>query len=238
MQCAPSRRHRQHTACLLPEEFDTLPSAIKFSELRRSHPHAFRPSAPHSWVGKPNTWLSNVDIDAVLFQYEEVDPTFAFMGTFPLDFSTARKGNGTCMFNNMCTFAVAQLPPHKTKFAMVINTDSHDKSGRHWIALFCRLNEGIFFFDSYGHKPPVAVARFMANVARDMHRSNPNFHVAHNTRGIQKLHSECGVFCVVFVVRMLDDNVSFDRLCRTMEDDGDIQMLRKIMWNPPESTLY
>ncbi len=235
MQCAPSRKHRQHTACLVPQELESLNKPMNFREVKRMFPSAFRPNAPSTWSNKPNTWLSNVDIDSVLFQYEEADESFAFMGTFPVDFSTAKVQNGTCMFNNMCSFAVAQLPPNKTKFAIVINTDPHNKGGKHWIALFCRKHEGIYFFDSYGRKPPRLVQNFMNKVSQEMRTSNPNFECKHNTRQIQVDNSECGVFCVLFVVRMMDERLTFERVCNTMERDDDIQKFRRVMWNPPEA---
>lgn len=232
MQCAPSRHNRQHTACLTDDELRSLSSPIRLEDVRNMYPRAFRPRAPKSWVDKPNAWLSNMDIDSVLYQYEEVDPTFSFMGTFPLDFAVAVKPNGQCMFNDMCSFAVAQLPPNKYKFAIVINTDTHDKSGRHWIALFCRLDRGIYFFDSYGRKPPKLVRDFMLRVAVDMKPSVPNFQVEYNSRRIQMQDTECGVFCVVFVVRMLmEAELGFKRICETMEEDADIQKYRSIMWN-------
>jgi hypothetical protein len=211
-----------------------LGAPINFSAVKKKFPTAFRPSAPPSWKTKPNTWLSNVDIDATLFQYEQVDDSFAFMGTFPLDFSTAKARGGTCMFNNMCSFAVAQLPPNKSKFAVVVNTDPHSKGGKHWIALFCRRDQGIYFFDSYGKAPPVAVKNFMKQVSSELKQRNPRFEAMHNTRRIQTKNTECGVFCTMFVVRMMDDDMSFKDVCDAMEDDADIQRFRQVMWNSPD----
>lgn len=47
----------------------------------------FRPKAPRSWKQKPAQWLTNVDIERVLRQYERRYPTFFFAGVFPLDFN-------------------------------------------------------------------------------------------------------------------------------------------------------
>ena len=38
-------------------------------------------------------------------------------------------------------------------FALVLNTDPHDKPGQHWLALFAPTNSPIELFDSYGLDP-------------------------------------------------------------------------------------
>ena len=47
---------------------------------------------------------------------------------------------------------------------IVFNTDPHYKDGEHWISLFVNLsgshlnnNPGIYYFDSFGRKPPTQI---------------------------------------------------------------------------------
>ena len=45
---------------------------------------------------------------------------------------------------------------------MVINLDTHDKGGSHWVGLYTDLlKKQIYFFDSYGHKPEKEIKNFM-----------------------------------------------------------------------------
>ena len=46
----------------------------------------FKPTKPHEWNNNKYTWLNTLDIQNVLEQYEENDPSFFFVGAVPIDF--------------------------------------------------------------------------------------------------------------------------------------------------------
>jgi hypothetical protein len=50
----------------------------------------FSPVKPTEWKAKPNAWLSNFDIDAVIQQYEEANRDFLFLGPTPIDFDKVK----------------------------------------------------------------------------------------------------------------------------------------------------
>ena len=43
--------------------------------------------------------------------------------------------------------------PLKRKCGLIINTDTHDLPGKHWIAIYLGENGGREYFDSYGLPP-------------------------------------------------------------------------------------
>ncbi len=44
------------------------------------------------------------------------------------------------------------MPTLKLGESAIINTDSHDKGGTHWVALFRKSRKQYYFFDSYGRE--------------------------------------------------------------------------------------
>ena len=73
--------------------------------------------------------------------------------------------------------------------AYVINFDEHKDIGTHWIALFCKKNE-IVYFDSFGVEHiPEEIKKFIANR-----------NIKANIFGIQANNSVmCGYFCIGFI---------------------------------------
>lgn len=52
----------------------------------------------------------------------------------------------------------AQLPPRRP-LLLICNTDTHDRSGEHWIAMYIGHNGE--YFDSFAQDVPVTFARYM-----------------------------------------------------------------------------
>ena len=98
-----------------------------------------------------STWLSNVDIDNVLRQYEEAYPHFAFLKSTTIDFdSRSHYDSSKCVSDQHCNIQLDALRKRgKTKIATVINTDKEQNNGEHWFALFVDLDDKfVFYFDS------------------------------------------------------------------------------------------
>ena len=48
--------------------------------------YTFAPQSPASWKKNPKKWLTSLDIDKVMRQYEKKFPHFVFIGPSPIDF--------------------------------------------------------------------------------------------------------------------------------------------------------
>ncbi len=124
----------------------------------------FRPEMPVEWKKNPTTWLSTTDINSVMKQYEK-NSDFVFLGSVPIDFDYDF-GIGVCVSRELCSLNISELlKKGKTKIGVVFNLDPHYMSGSHWTALFSDLKTGgIYYFDSYGNKPPKEVQVLMQRI--------------------------------------------------------------------------
>ena len=79
--------------------------------------------------------------------------------------------------------------------AYVINLDEHKDTGTHWIALFCKKNE-IVYFDSFGVEHiPEEIKKFIGNKnVKSKHFSNTS----------KQFNNVC-YFCIGFIDFMLAD---------------------------------
>ena len=88
------------------------------------------------------------------------------------------------------------LPNGVKKGAYVINLDEYENTGTHWIALFVKINEAIYF-DSFGIEYiPKEINKFIGN---------------NNMFRMQAYDSiMCGYFCIEFINYMLKGKTLFD----------------------------
>ena len=199
----------------------------------------FRPKMPSSWSSNAKEWLTNVDIDACMKQYEERWPAFEFLGTMPVDFAERVAPSGRCVSReDLCTFN-PHARKHKTQFGMVINMDRHDQEGSHWCALYCDVNSrarnfGIWYYNSVACPPPEPIHAFMKRIATQV--QNRRFSVRHNTVRRQFESTECGVFSIVFLLYMLDGRHAFADVCQLMRKDVDMNRLRAMLYRPVQQT--
>lgn len=79
--------------------------------------------------------------------------------------------------------------------AIVINTDKHDESGTHWLALYMENKQTLEFYDSFGLPPET--------YGEDIYRYVKTFKVVQwNILPLQSPTSNvCGQFCIYFVVK-------------------------------------
>jgi hypothetical protein len=92
------------------------------------------------------------------------------------------------------TRAFDELPKKiKRPSAYIINTETRDKDGEHWIAIYYNNYGNVEFFDSFGLGPAFyGLEDFLLKT------SNKCFY---NTFALQSLNSEyCGYYCVLFVL--------------------------------------
>jgi hypothetical protein len=234
------------------EEHKWLPHVKDPALASRLERHAFLPAHPASWLTKPREWLSNVDIEFVLNQYElhlGDALRFKFVGAFPSDFSSVDEHSGdarSCVSQPMCDLDVERLLSEGVhRLAIVFNLDTHDKGGSHWTACFVCLDPtdtarfGAFYYDSLAAPPLPGMARFMDRMRRESDaaglstRERP-FPTANNLVRKQFKDSECGVYALLFIVFSLQTQIPYDEMCRhAMNDDDATNKMRQVLFRPP-----
>ncbi len=230
----------------------------------------FRPDMPASWRKNPREWLNTFDILKVMSQYEVKYTKFKFLGVHPLDFKLRTQHSQQCVVpqTDMCKFnvldflsAAAAAPgsnnnpsqqARKNAIGMVINLDTHDKSGSHWVALYACFNPrskrfGVCYYDSAGQAPPAPVRDFMQEIYEDSRRlfneigMSPEvfqrkFKVVYNNIQHQFKNTECGMFSMIFLILCIEDmshRKSFDDLLGSFRKhfDDNIFAHRKMLYS-------
>ena len=80
-------------------------------------------------------------------------------------------------------------------YALIINTDNHDRPGVHWVAVYLNKNGHAIFFDSYGMPPSVS------HHHQRIRKNSTRF--GWNTKRLQSFNSTvCGQYCVMFLYFM------------------------------------
>lgn len=210
----------------------------------------YRPDMPVSWNKNMNTWLSNIDIEKVMVQYEDSNPAFKFVGVFPVDVYK----QDVCGYYGMCTFNVFDfLATGKKTFGIIFNLDEHKGPGSHWVALYgCFvLNDpkfGFCYYDSAGRPPPKMIKDFLKDIKQDAmlffkdqlpknisesngeQKTSTNrqkqqhlknpFKTQFNVKEHQKKSSECGVFSMLFIIACLEHKKKTFNQICSMLDKG------------------
>jgi hypothetical protein len=194
----------------------------------------FRPTMPDEWVNDPDQWLDSNNISDVMKQYEETYPHFKFFGTNPIDFSAPDPYNHQaakekkCLNDDICKMNLKDLLDQgKTMLGFIYNLDPSNKGGSHWIASFTDIpGHRTYYFDSYGMKAPPQIARFM----RSLTLQDPKMTLQYNARRFQFRESECGMYCIYFIIRMLE-GADFVKFCRSDPRDSDMLLLRQFVFS-------
>lgn len=183
--------------------------------------YTFRPSGPEGRFD----WLSNVNINEVMEQYENKYKDFKYLGTVPMDFDEiSQLGIKELDLNKL-------KRENKIKLGIIFNLDEHNKSGSHWVALYTDLNKcETYYFDSYGIEPEYRVRKFMRRIYRYNQENNINkiqIIADYNKIRHQYENSECGVYSMNFIIRMLRGE-SFKNICNSKIHDTKINKCRDI----------
>jgi hypothetical protein len=182
--------------------------------------HTFRPSGPK---GKFE-WLNTHQIDNVMKQYEIKYNEFKFLGTVPIDFDDFERYN----IKNLNYQQLVQNG--KTKLGVVFNLDKHNQSGSHWVAMYADLKRGqIFYFDSYGTRPEPQVSVLMRRIGKFCQTAMgvQNIVLEWNEQQHQRENSECGVYSINFILRMLRGD-NFNDICMSRIPDRKINKCRAV----------
>jgi len=214
--------------CWLRQDF------VKNSVAKQIMDFSFAPQAPLEWTKNPNEWLSSVEIENVMNQYEKAYKCFKFIGPSPIDFD--KNINGTCVWNELCNFSLSRLIAEgKNKIGIIFNTDPHNKPGQHWISMFINIRRGqIYFFDSVGAKVPNEIMILVERIAKQgLSLNKPikmtfdqNYPTEH-----QYGNTECGIYSLFFIVHMLEDKITHHYLKTHILKDKHMEKFRKIYFN-------
>lgn len=193
----------------------------------------FIPTKPLSWRNNPREWLSNIDIEDVLSQYENKYTSFKFIGVFPSNFDYKINDN-TCVAKELCTINIDDLLKHKKKqLAIVFNTDPHYLSGSHWISVYINISKnskkyGYYFYDSAGSQPFDYIKRLFLSIKKQL--NDQNFKMHFNDVKHQKGDSECGMFTINFLLNMLNNKMTFKKFIKENPTDKYVYQLRNVLF--------
>lgn len=195
---------------------------------------SFAPNMPEEWKSNPNKWLNNIELSKVMKQWEDKDSTFEFIGPTPIDFDD-HISHGECVWEELCNFQLKdEIDRKKEKIGIIFNLDEHNKSGSHWVALFVDIPlQIIYFFDSYGDKEPRRITRFIKRIQQQAKELGYNFDYMCNKKRHQYENSECGMYCLYFIINMLKKNskITFNRIQKNRLNDKHMEKLRKVYFN-------
>jgi hypothetical protein len=197
----------------------------------------FAPDRPKEWDNDPVSWLSNYDIEAVLKQYERSHPEFKLLGPSAIDYDT--KLGDSCVWDDLCRLSLSNLIRRKKrKLGIVFNLDKHDGPGTHWVAMFVDLDDSkIIYYDSALNNVPHEVSRLKREIIKQGKQLEEPIHFEYiqNKVSHQNTNTECGVFCLYFLITMLTRKLDPDmnrKLCgNSSRQKKDINDVLKIFMN-------
>jgi hypothetical protein len=164
---------------------------------------------------KTGSWLSTININDIMSQYQELYPDFAYIGTVPIDFKEIYPE----IFNIKKDKTI-------TNYGIIFNTDPSNKPGQHWIALYINtLDKTICFFDSVGNSPPKQVVDFIKQVKKQL----GDFTVYVNKKIHQKRDGTCGLYAINFVISQLKGQTC-NKYFYCVKEDAYIEKSRKLLF--------
>ncbi|MDB4614019.1 hypothetical protein OAH43_00645 [bacterium] len=173
----------------------------------------FIPQMPKSWHKNNKEWLSNYDIDNVMFQYNNTKKyNYKYIGTFSIDF--ALKDNlGNCLHSDFCNIDIknSYIKRNIKYIGFITNLDKHNEPGSHWTSTFIILDSnsksfGAYYYDSSSRKTPKMINDFLLNIKSQCNIIYPNkvFKIKHNNKQHQFQDTECGMFSIIYQLRWLN----------------------------------
>ena len=191
------------------------------SELIRDN---FKPKGPK----RQYDWLSTSDINNVMYHYEKLYPTFTFMGAIPRDFFNILKQIGNAK-------SVKKMSKKSKKIGLVFNTDKHNQSGSHWLAVFIDFENDpitIEHFDSVGSPPMRDINKFLTTIKNRINDDNllgqnKTATILINKKQHQRGNNDCGVYSLHYIIERLKGR-TFDDITQTVIRDSEMNKRRLI----------
>ena len=196
--------------------------------------YTFAPRAPKEWVKKPNTWLTSVDIENVMKQYEHAYPSFMFLGPSPIDFDK-KMPDGEYVWKDISGFNIGNMIARgKRHFGFIFNVDPHTESGSHWISMFVDVRKKfIFFFDSTSDDIPSEVNVLADRIISDAAKLTPSvsLKLIVNKKDHQYKNTECGMYSIFMIINMLTNKMTPDDFANRRIADEQMMQFRKKYFN-------
>lgn len=186
----------------------------------------FRPEKPKEWDAKPTQWLDSFNIEDVMNQYEQADPSFEFIGPVPIDFDTKTNPWGKCIVDELCKLDLVSVAKKGTKkIGIVFNLDKHDEPGSHWVCAYVDISgKAAYYFDSYGYEPQEEIVRFLN---RCMNQGCDK--IVYNDIRHQRKGSECGMYCLIVIICLLQGRRFYD-ICKNVIPDDVANAFRDVVY--------
>lgn len=182
-----------------------------------------KPFRPPEWDKNPNEWLSSLDIIAVMEQYEKRFKDFKFIGPTPIDFNEKIGGFGKCVYDELCKINVEKLYNNDIrKIGIIFNLDKHTQSGSHWVAMYVNLIQPVYigYWDSVAEKPPSEInelINILNKQIKDVNDQEPEIKI--NTVQHQFKNTECGMYCLYFIIEQLRGRTFEDIIYKKISDN-------------------
>lgn len=205
----------QDQICWLKQAFMKKVKPTTYKEISKN---TFAPKGPNGKF----TWLNTTNINQVMEQYESKYKDFKFFGAVPIDFDDLPE-------LKIFDLNFKQLSDKNTnQLGFVFNLDEHWKSGSHWVALYGNLKKGqIDFFDSYGIAPDKRIKALMKRMQAYCKEAGLDAKLRYNKFRHQYKNSECGVYSLNFIIRLLDGDL-FEDITKNKTYDDEINLYRNI----------
>jgi len=181
----------------------------------------FKPERPK---GK-YTWLNTSDINRVMEQYEKKYKDFVFIGAIPRDFFI--------ILDEFGKRGMDKLSKKAKKIGIIFNTDKHDQSGSHWLAVFIDLNaKTIEHFDSTGRKPIKDIDDFIKQLVINAYMNlGIELKKKINRKSHQLQDSECGVYSLYYLIQRLKGR-TFEDITSNVIRDKEMNKCRNTFFRP------
>ena len=91
-------------------------------------------------------------------------------------------------------------------------------------------NPCIYYFDSYGRKPPSEIEKLVEKLLKQSKKYNLGLNYLYNNEKYQKRESQCGVYSIYFVEQMLSGK-NFGNVLHKLDDKKMIKLRNKYFIN-------
>uniref|UniRef100_A0A6C0BQU9 Ubiquitin-like protease family profile domain-containing protein n=1 Tax=viral metagenome TaxID=1070528 RepID=A0A6C0BQU9_9ZZZZ len=210
-------------------------------DTRKQLKEAFRPQKPDTWYINDKEWLNTCDLLNVMHQYEKHYKSFKFLGVHPIDFAYKSNGN-SCISPELCNFNVERFIKAKyNQVGVIFNLDKHYEPGSHWVLLYIGLkphmkNFGCYFIDTNSTETPQEIATFMHSTKGQIQKYYDKkiaskFEILENKKRFQFKNTECGMFCLYFLIEFLNKR-SFESIIQQDIHDDVVHKYRDILYTP------
>ena len=197
--------------------------------------YTFAPNKPKSWKKKEREWLNTTDFEKVFKQYEKSYKNFRFMGASPIDYDSndTYDSQKVCVFPKLCEFDILKyLKEDVNVIGFIFNLDKHTMEGSHWCCMVLDLRrKQFYYFDSYGQPIPSNMNRLANDIIKQCKKCNINIEFIKLNKRHQYKNSECGIYCIYFIVSILTGKHDYEFFENNHIPDDEIFKYRDVFYS-------